>query len=403
MLEVPETGGLLKIGKILPLADGSVVIGGQVQYPGERRRPHKTDYQDPQDMVRNDAIAMRLDASGALLWTIRLGDPQADNHFSPLGLLPDGRILLSFWAEDSSFGDRLFIVGLDGVVEEMLPWRTMAAHFPPRSMMFMPQSGYLGGDSTVVDFYYDYHTGPLGRRYHTESQEMALLDFDLSEVWRFDLLPLDSIVNDYLAAQVSDGIVLLGMTWESACTSLVKLDGLTGEVLWQLTDEPRGNRSLSHGAYGLAETPEGELLFTGAFLEPGRTLDGGEPFVTLTKITADGAHVWTKRYEDMDLLLLYNIVPFKNGYVMRGIRQSSWNSFLFLYVDADGELLGTLAIGEEADRTSVWPLLAAAPDGTVYIAGSIETVYDREKATRGELMGSYLGILEVEHFSIPTN
>ena len=113
--------------------------------------------------------------------------------------------------------------------------------------------------------------------------------------------------------------------------------------------------------------------------------------------------VWTKHYEDMDLVALYNIVPFGDGYVMRGIRQSSWNSFLLLYVDADGELLGTLAIGEEAERVPVAPLLAAAPDGTVYIYGSLQTAFDRKKEFRGEPIGSYLGILEVEHFSLPND
>jgi len=259
----------------------------------------------------------------------------------------------------------------------------------------------LGGDSTVVDNYYEYHTGQWGTFPNTQNQEMALLDFDLNEVWRIDLLPLDSIVNDYLAVEVSDGIVLLGMTWESSATSVIKLDKLTGEVLWHLTDEPRNDASA--GAYALAETTDGALLFTGAFLEPDWTLDEDERLVTLTKVTADGAHLWTKRYEDMDLLVLYNIVPFQDGYVMRGIRQSSWNSFLLLYVDADGELLGTLAIDEEADRMSVWPLLTAAPDGTVYISSALEAAYDREKAFRGEPLGSYLGILQPEYFSIPTN
>ena len=243
MLEAPDGEGLLYIQRVLPLSDGSIIVGGQVQYPGQYRQGYKSGYADLRYMVRNDGIAMGMDPNGKELWRIRLGDPHADNSLKPVGLLPDGRILMGFVAEDSTFGDRFFIVGMDGVVEEMLPWKTLAAHYPPRSMVLMPQSGYLGGDSTVVDDYYDYHTGRPENPGVLHSREMTLLDFDLNVVWRRDTLPLGPwFGNHHYPVEVKDGIVMygLGQTVESDAaskqpllfTSVVKLDKRTGEVLW---------------------------------------------------------------------------------------------------------------------------------------------------------------------------
>ncbi|MCL1854774.1 MAG: hypothetical protein FWF86_03490 [Clostridia bacterium] len=407
MLEVPDVEGLLSIGGILPLSDGSVVIGGQVQYPGEYREGYMGGNVDLQYMVRNDAIAMQIDASGKELWRSRLGDPHADNYFNPVGLLSDGRILMWFVAEDSTFGDRFFIVGLDGVVEEMLPWRTLAAHFPPRSMVLMPESGYLGGDSTVVDFYYDYHTDQLEKSGLQYSREMTLLDFDLNVVWCKDMSPLGpAFGNNHYAVEVTDGIIMhgLGQTVvpDAASeqplffTSVVKLDKQTGEVLWQLTDEPREN---GMGAWAITETQDGSLLFTGAYLEPGQLLDEDETLHTLTKVTGEGVPVWTKRYENIDTQMLYRIVPFQDGYLLLGSKWDKYYTYTLFYVDADGELLGALTIEPEEDRIPGWPSLMAAPDGTVYISGSITTPYDEETETRGDLIGSFLGILKSEYFS----
>ena len=79
-----------------------------------------------------------------------------------------------------------------------------------------------------------------------------------------------------------------------------------------------------YGAYSLIETPDGSLLFTGAYLEPGQTIGEDEALHTLTKITADGVPLWTKRYESKDIRALSNIVPFQDGYLIQG---SMWDSF----------------------------------------------------------------------------
>lgn len=409
MLEVPETGGLFHIGDIMPLADGSVIVGGQVQYPGEYRIPYRSDYSNPRDKVRNDAIAMCIDPDGKVIWTIRLGDPQATNFLRPMGLLPDGRILMTFSADDSSFGSRFFIVGLDGVAEEMLPWKTLAAYFTPRSMSLMPESGYLGGDSSIVDDYYDFRTGRMEYPYSEDNRVMTLLDFDLNAVWQIDLSPLGAQIGNYNKMEIFDGFILLGTESTAgpdmtiglapAYTSVIKIDKKTGDILWQLTDEPRTNGMI--GATSLVETPDGSMLFTGAYLAPGETLDEGEGLAALTKITPDGVPVWTKRYESMDIESMFDIIPFEDGYVMVGRRQNTLEEFTLLYVDMNGEPLGALYIDEEAGHVTDWPYLAAAPDGTVYIAGSIQTPYDRETGTRGDLIGSYLSVLKAEYFTMP--
>jgi len=364
MLEVFGTEGLLNIGSILPLPDGGLIIGGQTQYPGEYRQGYRGGSADMRYMVRNDAIAMRMDPAGRELWRIRLGDPHANNSLNPVGLLPDRRILMWFVADDTTFGDRYFIAGPDGVVEEMLPWRTMADIYPPRSMVLMPESGYLGGDSTIVDDYYDYHTGRSESPGAPHSREMTLLDFDLNLVWSRDTLPLGPwFGNHHYPVEVRDGIVLYGMSLTAVpdgspeeplfFTSVVKLDKGTGETVWRLTDEPRSNERGMYGARSLVETPDGSLLFTGAYLEQGRILGGDEALHTLTKLTAEG------------------------------------------------ELLGTLAIGPEADRAPGWLSLTAVPDGTVYISGPITTPYGEETETGGDLIGSFLGTLRPEYFTSP--
>lgn len=409
-LETPETEGVLRVGRVLPLSDGSLVIGGQMQYPEEYRQPYRTDYEDPREKIRNDAIAMRINPGGEVLWTIRLGDPQANNFLSPMGLLPDGRILMSFYAEDSSFGDRYFIVGLDGVAEEMLPWRTLAAHFSPRSMTLMPESGYLGGDSSVVDFYYDSHTGRLEKAGVQFSREMALLDFDLNEVWRVDFSELGPWVGNKNAFEVSDGIMLLGSesTFDQVgkptqyFTSIVKLDKKTGEILWQITDEPR--RDGFFGASWLLETQDGAMLITGAYLEEGSTYPKDGWVTTLTKITSDGVPVWTKHYEHMGFTALFEIMPFEKGYVIMGIRESDLGGYTLLYVDAEGEPLGTMVFdfNQGTNGLASWILLTmtAAADGTVYVSGPAVQLYDPVKQTGGGITGSFLGVLKEEFFTM---
>lgn len=407
LLEIPDMEGVLRIGTILPLEDGSIVIGGQVQYPGEAREPYNAMYDSPYATVRNDAIMMKMDGAGRIRWHIMLGDPQASNFFSPRGCLPDGRILTSFAATDSTFGDRYFIMNLDGVAEEMLPWQTLATHFPPNSMTLLPDTGYLGSDSNLVDDYYDSHSGVMEDPARWHRREMTLLDFDLQEVWKIDLSPLGETPNLYAAEGISDGIILLGeeaiavdgsdaYEW---CTSVIKLDKATGDILWQLTDTPRVGWT---GASDALELPDGDILFAGRYLAEGETVGEDEQLATLTKITPAGEVVWTRRYDDLGIYWMRDIVPLGDGYAMVGRTQSDAYGYIVLHVGEDGELLGTLTMEHEVDRMSTWASLTPAPDGTVYISGVLyRSLHPQNKEGR-DVSGSFLGTLSVEDF-VPVN
>lgn len=411
MLEVPETGGVLYASGPLALPDGDLLIGGQVQYPGEVRVPHWANYEDPQFIVRNDAIIMRMKPDGTVRWSIRVGDPQADNFMGPTGVLWDGRFLITFQAEDSTFGDQRFIVSEDGHIEETIPFWKIADHYAPRSNTYLPGTGFLGGDSTVVDDDYDRYSGRMEDPTAWLNRDMTLLDLDLNVVWQINLSPLGPRPGNYNAQEVAGGILLLGdealaerespqVQYEYRwCTSVVLLDKQTGEILWQLTDAHREGRS---GANSAVETPDGALLFTGAYLESGQTLGEDEDLATLTKLTMDGEPLWTKRYEDLDVGSLMNIVPFAEGYAMIGTRLNALDSFIVLYVDEDGEVLGTLALDPDDKQMPGWVMLTEGLSGTVYLSGPVRTLYDRETGTGGELVGSFLSVLEEAHFDAPS-
>lgn len=407
LLEAPDTEGSLQIVSIRLLEDGSRLLGGQVLYPGEYRQPYRANYVDKEDTIRNDAFAMRMAPDGEVIWTLRLGDPQADNYFRTVGTLPDGRILMDFRADDSTFGDRCFIIGLDGVVEDMLSWRDLAEHYSPRSIMFMPQSGYLGGDSTVVDDYYDQRTGRYDEAYSTYDRVMTLLDFDMNVVWQQDFASLGDGIGNNDAMEGKDGIYLYGSEGSNAMaadkeqylgyTSVLKLDKDTGEILWHLTDAPRDDH---YGANRLLETQDGGLLFIGAYLPDGEVYEVGDQIRTLTRLSPEGEHLWTKRYDLPDNLWLRDIVPFEDGYVLVGSRWSAFDSYMLIYVRADGEPLGTLTFEETQERAVSMLVLDAAQDGKVYLSGTVHKPNDDLPRRRDELTGLFFGELKLEYFTM---
>jgi hypothetical protein len=226
-------GDPMTVYTFTPLEDGSIVLAGQLRHKGQyREMPNNSHYEDKEMEILTDAIAVCLAPDGTIRWEIRLADPQAENHFYCQGVLPDGRLLMSFRVLDSaSFGSHHFIVSQDGIVEEMLPTSKIAETASPHGIQLM-SGGFMTDGSRYIDDIYDIY----GTEYPTV---IIMRDFDLNELWRYDYQQSDTYYSDIgYVVEVPDGYVFTYLDQDNVT---VKLDH-SGEVI---RPRKRTNRRLS--------------------------------------------------------------------------------------------------------------------------------------------------------------
>lgn len=385
-----------RIHGFLPLMDGAKVLSGSVEYPGQYRDAYGAGYADPEDMRRNEAYALCLEPDGKIRWELRLADPQADNAFGVNGLLPDGRILLSFRAYDTTFGSKYFIVGQDGFVESMLNHRTLSEAFSPLSLMLMP-NGYLGGDSTVIDdqydAYYDRDSVPLAEW----DRHLTLLDFDLEPLWTLDMRAYTGEVKNPDALALRDGTLVYGSSshpqndeGHQAFAMQVRQDG---SVAWQYT----GSETDYARIVSAAETDSGVLL-----LEASYGPEGALPCISrLVALSSDGGTRFTVDLGEMEALAgmdyFGDIVPMGDGLVLLGSTQAR-DATLLAHLDAKGKLLGTLRLSTEAEGSVYTHRLTAGADGKTYLFGMVTEPREEDTGHDGHATGFYYAQLLPESF-----
>ncbi|MDL2318271.1 hypothetical protein LJC74_04170 [Eubacteriales bacterium OttesenSCG-928-A19] len=370
---------------LVPLADGAVALFGNITHPGEYRDlPDFTGYENKEDEQLQDAYAVCLEPDGTARWSLRLGDPQAQNTFYGKGLMPDGRLLVSFIAYDTTFGSQHFIIGQDGVVEDMLPARRIAESTSPLSLRLV-SDGYLGGPEAPIDDIY-------GDDY---PRELVKLDYDLNEQWRW---------NDGQQGWVEgleegpDGFFYSNAwsddSWSSTGLRIFKLNR-EGNVLWSFVEEPVPG---ANAVYAMEPQADGGVLFVSMY-PPDRPADTEWQWPTLTLLDADGQRTWSVGYGDR-VRYIHDIAPLGDGYVLSGMVQDDAmaSDYLLLYVDAEGTLLGELPVKGDGERMPKPPSLATGEDGAVYAYGMLHGPLDMENLRDGPILGTYYAELSVENF-----
>ena len=381
----------MMVNTLTPLPDGAFVLAGCIRHPGEYRdMPENISYEDKEEEILIDAAAVCLNPDGTKRWSLRLADPQAENWFACQGQMPDGRLLLTFRTADSnSFGSQHFIVGLDGIVEEMLPVRKLAEIVPPRSIQLMP-SGYFCDGSLPVD-------DVFGEDY---PRTIVMLDFDFNEMWR-----MDHQWAYYNGIERPDGYFYLGGTigsegawygYDDLALSVCKIDR-NGDKVWEFTEAPLPCFSF---AWPLLFPPDGGVAFVGNYT-PERTpqsVNPNEPQPqTLTKLDENGNHLWSRAY---DGLWFGNAAVLGDGYVLCGqiSTDAMDHDYILLHVDANGEVLGTLPIAGDDTLVPGAPSFITDEEGNVYVYASLAEPDDRINRRSGEVKSFFYAKIDENSF-----
>lgn len=396
------------VGQLTPLSDGSILLTGWITYPGlTRDLPDHIGYERAEDAQNYDAFAVCLGENGEEKWQMRLGDPQASNSFWCKGRMPDGRLLINLTANDGGeFGSQHFIVSQDGIVEEMLPAKQLAGHFAPRSLQ-LGQTGYYGGMYAPMD---DIWGDDFPR-------VLKKLDYSLNELWRYDGLKNPDGFDCEVIEGV-DGSTFVTGSWQPLETyqsgtgghvvSVVKLSA-DGKVLWEFKDESNDGGFLSFGAALPRE--DGGILLAGNFAPESQlaAMPEGEPLPTLTALSKDGQHQWTRVYKD--IAYIGSVAPFGDGLLL-SCSTSSYNMaqrHALLYVSMeDGEPLsgvlpvhGGKAVEGSTHGLAEWsmgnlPGLAPSPDGEMYVFGMMNDPMDWEERRDGDPRGFFYAKISVD-------
>lgn len=362
MVTPPQEGAWLH--SMLVWEDGSKVFGGQISHADWPRDPYKVSYANGDPIVRSDAYAICIDASGETMWELQLADPQADNYFTPIGTLPDGRILLWFDAEDTSFGPQLFVVSRDGLVEEMINHRTLAEAFTPRSLVVTPD-GFLGGDSSIVDMHYDrFFNPPEHLMFEPCDTHIRRLNFDLSLQWELDMASIPDAARNPSMLAMEDTTLIYGQTLDNDNASTFETMALlvddAGGIIWRhvYKDAPDAH------FWRAVPMEDGYLL-------GGSTYAAKESIPTLRKLTLDGDIAWSLDVSDWNIQMIRQIVPLDDGFAVLCMRET--NNALLCYIDDEGTVLGQMAIPASRDAEYHSLSLEQGLDGKLYLSGNVLT------------------------------
>lgn len=357
----------LEVLTFTPLPDGAALLAGRMPHPGEHRdMPEHVNYESEAYEILVDAAAVCLEPDGTVRWTLRLADPQGDNSFRCLGLLPDGRLLISFGVNDSeSFGSQHFIVGTDGIVEEMLPVRKIAEKMPPRALELMP-GGYLWDASLPID-------GIWGEAY---PRATVIFDFDWNEIWRQEYSSL--LWQPVPVIETPDGYLIGNSTflddrYSFMELSIQKLDR-KGVSLWTYKEEPRRHGSIST----LLAPPDGGVVFP--FISEG---ENDTLIPTLKRLDENGNPLWAKTYGN--ITVIWGAAVLGDGFLLIGqtSQDNMVHEHLLLHLDGNGDVLAELPVTGIDGLLPVNPRFSVGPDGSVYLYSNLAEPDDIETRQSG--------------------
>ena len=368
----------MNVYSFTPLEDGSIVLAGQLRHHGQYRdMPENTGYEFKELEILNDAAAVYLAPDGTKRWEIRLADPQAENMFYCQGLLPDGRLLMTFRAYDSkSFGSHHFIVSLDGVVEEMLPTKKISETTSPIGLTLMSE-GFLSDGSRYVDDIY-------GTEYPTI---IIMRDFELNELWRYDYSSDSTIGYIGSITERPDGYIIGGYGEErndgNPASFILKLNR-NGELLWQSTEIPIG--------YDLCSPcfPEdGGMIFSGID-SPGHS--------SLIKLDDNGKLVWSIPIDEVRVIS--GATALGDGYVLTGnvSEDTMVHEYLLLYVDSEGKTIGSLPITGDGNLVPQWPELLKDESGNIFVYANLAEPDNVETRWSGDVKKFFYAKIDEDSF-----
>lgn len=343
---------------LLPRMDGGLLLCGYTYSKNTSQEGSTSEEGLPTPHV--DAFAIALDAEGNEEWHLRIGDPEAINSFSAAAPIRDGNFLLTYKAAMGTWGTQHYIISSDGVVEEMLSARELRE----KGLLFTLRpvdGGFIGGGYDTLD--------GIGLEPMKETPHLQYIDRHMAEVWRFEDDALYGCLFE-VASAGEDGFAFCGTHYEITDTSmsalgpvLLRLDA-SGAILWQKKLPASSNTWITN----VLMLEDGNLLVCGSG-DPGDP-DNALPGGTLSKFDREGNRLWTKGYHITEgLYTLTDIAPLGEGFA---ITDGMAGGGVY-YVDADGEVLGRY---RPPVVDNAYVSLFPAPDGSLYLLGSIATPTD---------------------------
>lgn len=391
------------MGAVRPLDDGRLLVHGAAYFPDTNRHyPDEWTDGDNEYALVNEGYMALLDADGTLLWKQGYGEPAADNYSYPMGILPDGYLLMRLRLYETVAGTQFFKVNMDnGRIEGMLPIVDVGIQVPPLTMKML-SDGYIGGGDDPVDETFVAEIGsehPLrvkDKRFsHFDGKTVRKLDWDLQEVWSVEL---DGGRPSYTLMELKNGDILMSGAEDAANpenegTWIVRrLDGKTGEDVWRV--ERTIYRGLS-GAGDVIEEADGSLVFLSSYPYAGPEPEYGALHQFFTRMDADGNVLsseeidWPEREHEWSA---WSLAPLGDGYVCAAwypdVVDARDNGAL-LRLDKDGKVTGSVEIGRLEGGNEVWPSwLETSPNGEHVVL----TGHEREKSGPQGQMGMIVGV-----------
>lgn len=378
---------LYLFGHMKPLDDGRLLMYGTAYYPDTNRR-YPDVWEDGYDeyILLNEGYLALLDADGKVQWKLRYGEPVAQNYMYPMGILPDGHLLVTLRVYETVAGSQFFKVNMEnGRIEGMLPNVEVAKMVPPLTMEML-SDGYIGGgfvpvDDTFLLEYNQFMDEAQAGYEHFSGMALRRLDWDLKEKWSLDLSEYTGWP-DYTARELRNGdILLFGYQRDDLpsewIASLLRVDGRTGEVLWHSI----GDKALDAGPVAVVELADGNLLLNVSLLREGTQEGRTDPGMLC--MDAQGNTLWQKvlTWEGIDEREWYlgELVPFADGYAaLAWTFEEGAGRSKVLYMDSEGEVKAELDVLEPDNGNDLdWVNIAASDNGEhVYVHGQERMPFD---------------------------
>lgn len=389
------------MGAVRPLDDGRLLVHGAAYFPGTNRHYPETwtDGENEYALLNEGYLAL-LDADGTLQWRLGYGEPTGDNYLYPLGMLPDGRLLVCLRMYETVAGTQFFKVNMDnGRIEGMLPVVDVGLQAPPLTVRML-SDGYIGGgddpvDETFVDeIGYEHPLRVNDRRFaHFDGKTVRRLDWDLQEVWS---VALDGGRPAYRLMELANGDILMSGAEDAAGAEdtstwiLRRLDKDTGSDVWRVERTmPRG----VSGAGDVIEEKDGSLVFISMYPYEGPEPEAGAMRQYFTRMDADGnvlssteivwaEHTWST----------WSLAPLGDGYVCVAWYENAEDAKddgALLRLDRDGRVTGTVELGRPENGSDVWPSWLEASDGGEHV---VLTGHEREVTGPEGQMGMIVGV-----------
>lgn len=350
---------------LLPLSDGNLLLYGSFEYEDlYMEESHNLGFDEK--MPRTDAYAVAINPNGQRLWHLRISDPEAQNGFEQAWLMDDGRILMKYGNYIGEWKSQYYIVSQASEVQEMLPAYKTKVDGTYETLVPM-HGGYFGGGQYVTDAY-----SPM-----TREVNLTYYDAELNQRWRIEDKNL--IGASLFSIIPSESGILLGGSqsyiedpdqWTMMPAPIALHIGLDGSVIWQYT----GHEYAIAAADNLCLAADGGVLFTSNVDPTVATPREVAYAAILTKLNADGQHVWTRDYlEDQGLAYFLDMVPYQGGLLACG-SPDDYQSMAVLHLDQDGEVLDRIDL-DLLPCNYLWGALAVSETGEAYVYGTLAS-YD---------------------------